>query len=318
MPQPFVRSCTIKALARGQKVIVDSHAYYEVDRAARYHALQSAFEFQSADLRAHDIGDSLSPGDLVWAESPVNWYLHCLCVEELARIVHSRGARLAVDITLQPLQDVLALGADVAVTSLTKYPAMGYEMGGAVSTNSHQLLETILHEAGMDGHVMGNESARKILFQMTTLRTRMENLSRNVEYIARKLATHPSVMEVRVPDELMAGGLAGGQLSFRVRSFEHGQLLECAIAEQLRTGDGEGVPRLICTFGAPRTTLEHFGSNIRKRRGLSREETNECLIPDDMVRIGVGCEEPQTIWNALRLALDHAESESRRSLREAA
>lgn len=61
---------------------------------------------------------------------------------------------------------------------------------------------------------------------------------------------------------------------------------------------------LACTFGASFTTFEHFASNERHRTGIRREDTAEILIPDDMVRIGVGYEKVENIIHDLNFILN--------------
>lgn len=122
--------------------------------------------------------------------------------------------------------------------------------------------------------------------------------------IVHFLKDHPGVRQVRLPDAQAAGGLVGGQLSCHAASYELAAMTEIVVGQN--AGRSRSDLHLACTFGSAMTTFEHFASNLRSRTGIPREATNEVSLPDDIVRIGIGCEPVRDIIADLGFALSSA------------
>ncbi|MEQ8226082.1 MAG: PLP-dependent transferase, partial [Candidatus Eremiobacterota bacterium] len=217
-------------------------------------------------------------------------------------IAKKAKARLIVDISVQPLQDLLQEGADLIVLSLSKYPSTGLTLGGAILCNNPVYIKKCHTNSTSEGHILSPESASTIWSQIISLRDRMFALSIKTEKIASFLKAHPTVTKVRIPDKYLCGGLTGGQITFHLHNP-----LQCAMMEKI-IGHNSLLPEtslsLACTFGAPFTTFEHFASNIRHRELIPREETGEIDIPDDIIRLGIGYESHQNIIKDLEFLLN--------------
>ncbi len=292
------------------RLVCDRGLYYEVDSAIReFERDRERWQSTHIDLkdirRLAEVLGTFQP-HVVYLDNPRNWFLDSFDVSALRACMNEVcDALLVVDTTLQPLQRALVKGADVCVLSLSKYPSNGFELGGAALFTDPGKARLVRDKMELWGNPIGLSSAHKIWEQVMSLQDRMVSLSPKVISIADSLRGHPAVTAVRVPDAKHLDGLVGGQLSFHVKSPRIGCALEKIVGHN---ATNPNCPmRLACTFGASISTVEHFASNPRKRERLAREETNEILIPDDIVRLGVGSRDTaDRITKWLTLGLDGA------------
>jgi len=240
----------------------------------------------------------------MFCDSPRNWWLECLPIAGLADAARRWEARLLVDTSVQPLQDLLALGAHAAICSLSKYPSLGLTLGGLFVTNDQQLHES--HEEVLQAHAstLSPDAAATIWGQAVSVRDRLTQVSRKAAAVAEFLSGHPAVTAVRFPDASAAGGLSGGQVTYHATDFQTAAQIERIVGHN--AGRQRSGLHLACTFGSVMTTFEHFASNERKRTGIPRDATNEPALPDDIIRIGIGCEPDGDIIADLRFAMDAA------------
>jgi methionine-gamma-lyase len=298
---------TLKALTPSQgRILCDSCVYYEVQRELLALAAMNAWEIQAIDFtdlaavsHAASVGQRF---DLFYLDNPRNWFLSTMDTAAIAEIAARTQTLTVVDVSVHPLQVPLARGADVAVCSLSKYPAAGLDMGGAVAAISDLAMHKVKSLAAAEGHVLGNHTALAIWTQMMTLEDRFLALSEKALRIARELRQHAAVKAVHLPDPSLLGGLVGGQLSFQVKDPAWGELLERVV--EFQALDPHASLHLMCTFGAAATAIEHFDSNPRYREGIAREATNEVMIPPDMVRLGIGHERVGNIIDQLKYGLN--------------
>jgi cystathionine gamma-lyase len=163
---------------------------------------------------------------LLWIETPTNPLLKVLDLAALAAHCKERGVRVAVDNTfLSPaLQNPLALGADFAVHSTTKY-INGHAdvVGGAVVLNDKALDERLGFLQNAAGAVPGPMDCYLVLRGVKTLALRMRQHEANARAVAEYLARQPAVERVLWPGLPAHPGHAvaarqargfGGMLSF--------------------------------------------------------------------------------------------------------
>ena len=192
------------------------------------------------------------------------------------------------------LQRPLELGADVVVHSATK--AMGGHsdllLGAAVTADETHL--AALREAReLGGATPGALEAYLCLRGLRTLPLRLERAQHNAGVLAERLAGHPHVLEVRYPcltshpqhqrsRETLAG--PGFMLTFRVRG---GAARADALVEAVT------ILTHATSLGGVETTLE--------RR--ARYPAERGIVPDDLLRVSVGCEHVEDLWADLVHAL---------------
>src|SRR6266516_1701452 len=134
--------------------------------------------------------------DLIWLESPSN---PLLVVAELGTICaapRKPGAILGVDNTFAtPLnQRPLALGADVAVQSVTKFIGGHSDLlGGVVTVRDVSLLAALRQARELAGATPGTLETFLAVRGARTLALRLERAQRNAMTLAERLVRHPSV-----------------------------------------------------------------------------------------------------------------------------
>lgn len=217
---------------------------------------------------------------LVWLESPTNPALEVADIAAIAAGAHRAGAQVVVDNTFATplLQQPLALGADIVVHSATKYLAghSDVQMGALVTTDD-ALYGVLKGRRDLLGAVPGPFEAWLTLRGMRTLALRVERAQANAAELADRLGSHPAVTAVRYPG---FGGIVGLELpdADSADRFQH--------AVQLWV--------YTTSLGGVESTLE------RRRRWKSEPAT----IPDGLVRLSVGVEDIEDLWEDLAQALN--------------
>ncbi|RLA42488.1 MAG: hypothetical protein DRR42_23325, partial [Gammaproteobacteria bacterium] len=281
----------------GGSLLYDIGAYYECQGAALDLAQDLDWRMVSLDLTDHNEWLKLASGeygsfDGVWLDNPRNWFLDTFKIKDVSNFVHNTlESVLICDTSLQPLQPALANGADIVVSSLSKYPSNGLTIGGSIAVNDPRWLSSLQKVIATEGHVLAPQAAFTIWEQLTGLRDRLTARSDKAKYISLALTKYSFVQNVRIPAAKYLGGIAGGQISFHLTDSSQGWRMERVIGHNalLKHGWAKSLG-LGCTFGAAFTSTEHFASNVRHRDAKLRSGTNESLIPVDMVRLGIGDE----------------------------
>ena len=169
---------------------------------------------------------------LVLIETPSNPLMRIVDIAMLSQKAHAAGAEVAVDNTfLSPaLQRPLALGADYAIHSTTKY-LNGHSdvIGGAVVAADPERAEGLRYWANVVGSAGAPFDAWLTLRGLRTLFVRMERAQANAMAIAQHLERHPAVARVYYPGLASHPGHAiaarqqsgfGAMLSFDLRGGE--------------------------------------------------------------------------------------------------
>ena len=278
-------------------IVAPAVAYMDVRRS--FLRLQ---ETGRAEVRFVDITDSdeviaaCEGANVLWVESPTNPLLGIADLPRLCAAARERGMLCVVDNTFATplLQRPLALGADLVVHSATK--AMGGHsdllLGAAVTADETRF--AALREAReLGGATPGALEAYLCLRGLRTLPLRLERAQHNAGVLAERLAAHPDVHEVRYPGlashpqhqrsrETLAG--PGFMLTFRVRG---GADRADALVDAVK------VLTHATSLGGVETTLE--------RR--ARYPAERGVVPDDLLRVSVGCEHVEDLWADLQAAL---------------
>jgi cystathionine gamma-synthase len=236
--------------------------------------------------------------DLIWLESPSNPLLTVGDLDIICAAPRKRGAILGVDNTFAtPLnQRPLALGADVAVQSVTKFIGGHSDLlGGVVTAQDAKLLAALRQGRELAGATPGTLEAFLAVRGARTLALRLERAQRNAMTLAERLARHPKVTLTRYP------GLAshptheaarrqlkgfGTIISFDVRG-------DSAAADTVCAG-----LRLI----QHATSLGAVESTIERRASIPGQEH----LPPTLLRLSVGIEAVEDLWTDLDRALRNA------------
>jgi cystathionine gamma-synthase len=238
---------------------------------------------------------------VIWVETPTNPLLNIADIAALAEISQQANAKLVVDNTFASpyLQQPLALGADIALHSTTKYLGGHSDVvGGAVVTADAGVGDEIAFHQNAMGAVSGPFDAWLVLRGIKTLGVRMDRHCENAERIVDFLTAHPAVSSVLYPGlpehpnhEVAAKQMAkfGGMVSFRLRDGEDAALKVCELASVFTLGE---------SLGGVESLIEHPGRMTHASVANSPLE-----VPSDLVRLSVGIENIEDLLADLTAAL---------------
>jgi len=233
--------------------------------------------------------------DLVWLESPSNPLLTVGDVDRICAAPRKPGALLAVDNTFAtPLnQQPLALGADIAVQSVTKFVGGHSDLlGGVVTVRDEKLLSALRHSRELTGATPGALEVFLATRGVRTLAIRLERAQQNAMTLAERLSTHPNVTVTRYPGlpshpthEAARRQLKGfgTVVSFDVRGDAPAADAVCAAVRLIQHAT---------SLGAVESTME-------RRAGIPGQEH----LPPTLLRLSVGIEDADDLWADLDRAL---------------
>jgi cystathionine gamma-synthase len=212
--------------------------------------------------------------DLVWLEAPSNPFLTMPDLEAAA----AHPARVVVDATaatpihLRPLEH----GADHVLHSATKYLG-GHDdvLLGAVVCKREEDAERLKEFRTRSGIVAAPDPCALLLRGLETLEFRVRRQTESATELAKRLEAHPAVQLVRYPG-------IGGLVSFDVAGADEARHVETSL-------------RLITNA----TSLGGVHSLLEAR---ARWEGDR--VPPGLLRLSVGLEPVEDLWDDLVQALD--------------
>ena len=281
----------------GGKVVLPRHAYQVTLGFADDLAARAGVEVVRVDVAdTEQVLDALDGASLLLVESPTNPMLEVADLPVLLAAARERGVLTAVDNTFAtPLgQQPLAHGADVVVHSVTKYLAGHSDVVlGAAVARTPELVAALRAYRTLHGSIPGPFEVWLALRGLRTLALRVERAQANAAELARRLADHPDVVEVRHPSlptdpgherasRLMTG--YGSILGVRPR------------------GGASGADAVVAAvrLWVPATSLGGVESSLERRRRFATESRT---VPEDLLRLSVGIEDVEDLWRDLDRAL---------------
>ncbi|MDL2235152.1 aminotransferase class I/II-fold pyridoxal phosphate-dependent enzyme, partial [Christensenellaceae bacterium OttesenSCG-928-L17] len=245
---------------------------------------------------------------VVYFETPCNPTLKILDVAEIARISHEYNPdiRVMVDNTFcSPyLQLPLDLGADVVVHSATKYlNGHGDVIAGVVVGKADFIAACRMFGLkDMTGAVLSPFDAFLLARGLKTLDIRMERHCDNAEKIAAFFESHPAVKTVYYPGfsnfpghDIAAKQMRrfGGMIAIELMA-DRNETAKCLNKLELAT--------IAVSLGDAETLVEHPASMTHST--YTPEELAASGIPEGLVRISVGLENPEDIIADFKAVLD--------------
>jgi len=233
--------------------------------------------------------------DLIWLESPSNPLLAVADLDLICAAPRKPGAILGVDNTLAtPLnQRPLALGADVAVQSVTKFIGGHSDLlGGVVTVQNENLLAAIRQSRELTGATPGTLETFLAVRGVRTLAVRLDRAQSNARTLAERLANHPNVTLTRYP------GLA----SHPTHEAARRQLKGFGTMIAFDVAGDASVAESVCRglqLVQHATSLGAVESTIERRAGIPGQEH----LPPTLLRLSVGIEAVEDLWGDLDRAL---------------
>lgn len=302
-------ACLLAASRHGRHVIAVRPLYGGTD-----HLLTSGLlDLEVSWVGAHEVGSARRPDtSLVIVETPANPTLALIDIADVVR--QAAGVPVLVDSTFMTpvLQRPLAHGATLVLHSATKFlGGHGDVVAGAVVSNAawaRELRQVRIFTGGLL-HPLG---AYLLHRGLPTLPLRVRRAQATARRLARRLAAHPAVERVLFPGisaESDPAGLLGTQMAGpgSVLSFELRGGFEAAAA----TLAGLRLITSAVSLGSTDSLIQHPAGLTH--RALADEVRRELGITPGLLRLSVGLEAGEDLWQDLRTAIDHAASHQDRA-----
>jgi len=241
---------------------------------------------------------ALASTDLLWLESPTNPMLGVADLPRILEAAAAAGVTSVVDNTFATpmVQQPLRCGATAVVHSATKYLGGHSDLllGAAVAA-TEELRNALVEQRSLEGATPGVLEAYLALRGARTLPVRFARQQQSAQSLAERLAGHPAVKRVRYP------GLRSDPHHERARSTMGGfgaivsfEVADAGVADRLTAS-----LRLI----VPATSLGGVETMIERRNRWAGEEA----VPPSLLRLSVGLEDPDDLWEDLQEGLARAQ-----------
>ena len=240
----------------------------------------------------------------IYIETPSNPMMNVTDIALCADYAKKAGALLIVDNTfLSPyFQNPIALGADLAVHSGTKYLGGHNDtLAGFVCAADAAVADKIRKISTATGGLLAPFDSWLMIRGIKTLAARMERAQENAIAIAKWLKTHPKVTAVHYVGLPEHPGYAvnakqsrgsGAMLSFAVDSHETA-LKVLATVKIITFAESLGGPESLITLPVTQTHAD-----------VPEEERLKLDITDSLLRLSVGLENAQDLIEDLQQAME--------------
>jgi cystathionine gamma-synthase len=262
-----VSACVFAFCAPGMTVALAQGVYFGTGATLR--------EFERWGLRVVEFDQTGAPpedAEVVWVEAPSNPFLTLPDWDAL----RAHGGLVVCDATvstpvfLRPLDE----GADVSLHSATKYLTGHHDaLLGAVVTRDPEKRERLYLTRMRLGLSAAPDAAAALLRGLDTLEVRVRRQAETAAELARRLSGHPAVLRVRYPG-------VGGLITFDV-----------ADDDARRVETATKLIENMTSLGGVRTTME------------SRHRWEGDRVPRGLLRLSVGLEDVDALWDDLSAAL---------------
>jgi cystathionine gamma-lyase len=302
-------STVMTLLKSGDHVICSDDVYggtYRVfETVFRRYGLEYTY-VNTSDLE--EIAAAAGPATkMLWVESPTNPLLKITDLAAAAELCRSRQWVFVVDNTFASpyFQQPLALGADVALHSMTKYIGGHADaVGGCVVTANEQIAERLRFTQNAAGACLGPFDCWVFLRGLKTLGLRMRQHEANAQKVAVFLEQHPRVRRVIYPglpshphhqlaNRQMTG--FGGIVSFYLAGDVEAARRVCQATRLFQCAE---------SLGGVESLIEHPG--IMTHASIPEIIRREKGLTDDLIRLSVGIEDAEDLIDDLDTALRSA------------
>jgi cystathionine gamma-lyase len=230
---------------------------------------------------------------VVYVETPSNPGLDVVDLADCAARARAAGARVIVDNTTMTalLQRPLDHGADLTVAADTKAPSGHSDvLFGHVAGRDATLMQRVRDWRRISGSVPGPFEAWLVHRGLETLEVRLTRMCASARVIAERLAAHPRVRGLRYP------GLPGdpAHAVARRQMADFGFLIGFELEGQAQADAFlDACPYLVqaTSFGGTHSSAER------------RARWGDAVAPG-FLRLSVGIEPPEPLWQAIAAALD--------------
>jgi cystathionine gamma-synthase len=242
---------------------------------------------------------------LLVSESPTNPHLSIVDLERFAEIGQRHEVETLIDATLGTPFNIrpLAAGIDYVLHSATKYLGGHNDLLAGTLVGTAENLEPIRKLRGITGAINSPHNIYLLERGLKTFELRMQRHNENGMAVAQFLASHPRVEKVYYPGlpshpyhdvakRTMRG--FGGLVTFLVRDADWQQTA--------RVVDSVRIPRIAPSLGGVESLIEQ--PLVMSYYECSPEDRQRFGIPDNMIRLACGIENPEDLVADLEQALE--------------
>ena len=266
---------------------------------------QVKFDFSLMDSK-EEIRSRLKPETTcIYVETPINPTMKIIDLQMVAEVAKERNIPVVVDNTFSSpyLQRPLDLGCDIVVHSATKYLNGHGDVIAGLAVGQKDFLDKVAKSTQKDiGGVIGPFEAWLLLRGMKTLPLRMDRHSDNAEKIVKNLKKHTKIKSVYYPfdkenedydiaKKQMKRG--GGVIAFEIDGTKE-------TAQQFL--NELNFLKVAVSLGDAETLIEHPATMTHAV--IPEEERKAMGIRDKLIRLSVGLEAWEDIWEDLNQALN--------------
>lgn len=211
---------------------------------------------------------------MLWLESPTNPRLEVADLSRLIRSCNKTGIIVGVDNTFAtPInQKPLDLGADMSMNSVTKYLSGHSDvLMGSISFNNNKLYDEVEFSRKINGTIPQPFDAWLALRGIRTFPLRFKKAESNAKKLFELISGHNKVSKVYYPG-------FGAMISFEVDASPEEVEEICNRSKLI----------------ANATSLGSVESIWERRRRWPLESH---LVSENLIRLSVGCEDVEDIWN---------------------
>ena len=297
-----ISGAVLSAVEPGDRIVAVRHLYPDAYRLFETLLKRLQVRVDYVDGADHAAVEQALPGArLFYMESPTSWTMQAHDVGALAAIARRHGVVSIIDNSWATpvFQQPVTLGVDLVVHSASKYIGGHSDTVAGVVAGRADLVERIRSTiCPYIGAKLAPFEAWLLLRGLRTLPARLVRHQASARTIAARLAAHRAVTSISHPG--LAGPLPPGlHGTSGLFSFEFGAGVDiprfCDALRYFKIGVSWGgheslvVPALV-------TRQQAAGPNSALDFG----------VPETMVRLHVGLESPDVLWDDLSQAIDAA------------
>jgi len=298
-------------LNAGEEIIFFDECYHRSREFCRKHLTRFGVGFRevpTCDYAAMEA--AITPRTkFIVSESPTNPHLSVVDIERFADIGRRKGVLSLIDATLCTPYNLrpLEAGVDFVLHSATKYLGGHNDLLAGVVVGSKEKLEPVRNLRGIMGGVNSPHNAYLLERGLKTFALRMERHNANGLAVARFLERHPRVEQVFYPGleshpfhavaaRTMRG--YGGLVTFLVKDSA-GKPADWR--QTAKVIDAVKIPRIGPSLGGVESLIEQ--PMVMSYWNYSPAERAAFRIPDNMIRLACGIEDPADLIADLAQAL---------------
>ncbi|MFO0903503.1 MAG: PLP-dependent aspartate aminotransferase family protein [Pirellulales bacterium] len=300
--------CATMLLSTGDHILAGSDIYGGSYRLFHKVVNRSGITVSLADSTKLDqFEKAITPRTrLVWIESPGNPRLSITDIAACAEIAHRHGALLGVDNTFATpvLTRPLELGADIVMHSATKYLGGHSDvLGGALVVRDPSLFDRLYFLQNAAGAVLSPWDSFLVSRGIKTLELRVREQSRTAQTLAVRLAADRRVRRVLYPG---LQGHPGHGIAARQMDGAFGAMLTFELdaddAKTKRVVKSTKLFQLAVSLGAVESLIEQPASMSHASYDPAARAAHG--ITDGLIRLSVGLEDVDDLWDDLDRALE--------------